>query len=45
MIPAWGLHPPLGNKQFFPLYEEAQKLNAVIAVHSGTPGHPPFRCR
>ena len=38
MIPAWGLHPPLGNKQFFPLYEEAQRLNAVIAVHSGTQG-------
>jgi predicted TIM-barrel fold metal-dependent hydrolase len=38
MLPAFGLHRPLGRREFFPLYEEAQRLDTVLAVHSGTQG-------
>lgn len=38
MLPAIGLHRPLGHREFFPLYEEAQRLDTMLAVHSGTQG-------
>jgi predicted TIM-barrel fold metal-dependent hydrolase len=38
MLPALGAHPPLGRKAYFPLYEEAQRLDTMLAVHSATQG-------
>ena len=38
MLSAIGAHPPLGRKDYFPLYEEAQRLNVMLAVHSSTQG-------
>ena len=38
MLPALGGHPPLGRKEYFPLYEEAQRLDTMVAVHSATQG-------
>jgi hypothetical protein len=38
MLPAIGKHPPLGRRDYFPLYEEAQRLNTVLCVHSATQG-------
>ena len=38
MLPALGRHPPLGRKEYFPLYEEAQRLDTMLAVHSATQG-------
>ncbi|MCY4583469.1 MAG: amidohydrolase family protein, partial [Chloroflexi bacterium] len=38
MLSAMGAHPPLGRAQYFPLYEEAQRLGVMLAVHSSTQG-------
>ena len=38
MLPALGKHPPLGRRDYFPLYEEAQRLSTMLAVHSATQG-------
>jgi hypothetical protein len=38
MLPAMGAHPPFGRKSYFPLYEEAQRLQTMLAVHSATQG-------
>jgi predicted TIM-barrel fold metal-dependent hydrolase len=33
MLPALGTRRPLGHPEFHPLYEEAQKLDCLLAVH------------
>ena len=38
MLPALGKHPPFGQRDYFPLYEEAQRLGTMLAVHSATQG-------
>jgi len=35
MLPGTGLHSPLGNRRFWPVYEEANRLGSVLAVHAG----------
>ena len=35
MMPSNGLAQPLGAKQFWPVYEEANKLGCCLAVHGG----------
>jgi uncharacterized protein len=38
MLPATGLSEPLGAKQFWPIYEEAQRLGCALAIHGGSHG-------
>ncbi len=38
MLPSNGLALPLGSKQFFPVYEEAERLGCALAVHGGNHG-------
>ena len=38
MLPAFGHHPPLGRRDYFPLYQEAQRLDTMLAIHGGTQG-------
>jgi predicted TIM-barrel fold metal-dependent hydrolase len=38
MLPSNGLNPHLGAKHFWPIYEEAEKLNCALAVHGGCYG-------
>jgi predicted TIM-barrel fold metal-dependent hydrolase len=38
MLPALGKHPPFGQRDYYPLYEEAQRLGVMLAVHSATQG-------
>lgn len=33
MIPALGMRRPLGHPEFYPLYEEAQRLDCLLSVH------------
>lgn len=35
MLPSNGLSQPLGAKQFWPVYEEANRLGCVLSVHGG----------
>jgi predicted TIM-barrel fold metal-dependent hydrolase len=35
MLPTNGLSQPLGSKQFWPVYEEANKLGCCLAIHGG----------
>ena len=35
MLPTNGLPEPLGNKTFWPVYEEANRLGCCLAVHGG----------
>jgi len=35
MMPSNGLSQPLGAKQFWPIYEEANRLGCCLAVHGG----------
>src|SRR4029453_2240260 len=34
VLPAVGLRQPLGDERYFPVYETAQKLGALLAVHA-----------
>jgi predicted TIM-barrel fold metal-dependent hydrolase len=36
MLPANGLRTPLGSKEFWPVYAEAERLGCALAVHGGT---------
>ena len=36
MLPSNGLHRHLGAKEFWPIYEEAAKLDCALAVHGGS---------
>jgi len=36
MLPANGLPTPLGSKQFWPVYAEAERLGCALAVHGGS---------
>ena len=36
MLPANGLRSPLGSKEYWPVYAEAERLGCAIAVHGGT---------
>jgi uncharacterized protein len=38
MLPSNGLTPHLGAKHFWPIYEEAEKLDCALAVHGGCYG-------
>ncbi len=38
MLPAVGLRLPLGREEYWPIYEEAQRLNVAVAVHAGPRG-------
>jgi predicted TIM-barrel fold metal-dependent hydrolase len=33
MVPALGMRRPLGHPEFYPLYEEAQRLDCLVSVH------------
>ncbi|HTE86056.1 MAG TPA: amidohydrolase family protein [Dehalococcoidia bacterium] len=35
MLPATGLSQPLGEKQFWPVYEEAERLGCCLGIHGG----------
>jgi len=35
MLPATGLSVPLGEKQFWPVYEEAERLGCCLGIHGG----------
>ena len=35
MVPGTGLHALLGNRKFWPVYEEADRLRCVLGVHAG----------
>jgi uncharacterized protein len=35
MLPATGLAVPLGEKQFWPVYEEAERLGCCLGIHGG----------
>ena len=35
MLPGTGLHANLGNPRFWPIYEEADRLGCVLALHAG----------
>lgn len=37
-LPAVGLRLPLGNPQFHPIYEEAERLGCMVAVHATVRG-------
>jgi predicted TIM-barrel fold metal-dependent hydrolase len=34
VLPAVGLRQPLGDERYFPVYETAQELGALLAVHA-----------
>jgi predicted TIM-barrel fold metal-dependent hydrolase len=34
ILPADGLHLPLGHKQYWPVYQEADRLGCTLSVHS-----------
>ncbi len=36
MLPSTGLAEPLGAKQYWPVYEEAERLGCAIAIHGGS---------
>jgi len=38
MLPSNGLSRHMGNKDFWPIYEEAEKLDCALAVHGGCYG-------
>lgn len=38
MLPAVGLRLPLGHQTFWPLYEEAEKLDCMVGVHATVVG-------
>ncbi len=38
MLPAVGLRQPLGHESFWPIYEEAEKLDCMIGVHATVRG-------
>ena len=38
MLPSIGKHGLFGHRKFLPLFEEAQKLDIMLAVHSATQG-------
>jgi len=38
MLPAVGLRKPLGHPDFWPIYEEAERLGTVLAVHATVRG-------
>lgn len=35
MMPSNGLHSPLGSPEYFPIYAEAERLGASLAIHGG----------
>ena len=35
MLPGTGLHALLGNRKFWPVYEEADRLGCVLGIHGG----------
>ncbi len=35
MLPSNGLRHHLGSKQYWPIYEEAERLGCPLAVHGG----------
>ncbi|MEE8075463.1 MAG: amidohydrolase family protein [Candidatus Binatia bacterium] len=35
ILPAVGLRQPFGDERYFPIYEAAQELNAILTVHAG----------
>ena len=34
-----GVHRPLGDPFYYPIYEAAQELDIMLAIHAGGPGH------
>ncbi len=38
MLPAVGLRKPLGDQDYWPIYEEAEKLDCMLAVHATVRG-------
>ncbi len=38
MLPAVGLRLPLGHESFWPIYEEAEKLDCMVGVHATVRG-------
>ena len=38
MLPAVGLRQPLGHEDYWPIYEEAEKLDCLLAVHATVRG-------
>jgi len=38
MLPSTGLSEPLGAKQFWPVYAEAERLGCALAIHGGCHG-------
>jgi uncharacterized protein len=38
MLPAVGLRQPLGHESFWPIYEEAEKLDCMVGVHATVRG-------
>ena len=42
MLPSNGLEKHLGAEQYWPIYEEAEKLDCVLAVHGGCYGNLGF---
>ena len=36
MIPSNGLYPHVSHKQYWPIYEEAERLDCALAVHGGS---------
>ena len=42
MLPAIGLRLPLGHKDYWPIYEEAEKLNCMVGVHATVRGPQAF---
>lgn len=35
-VPSGGVHPPLGNEQYFPIYEAAEKAGLPVQLHSAS---------
>ena len=42
MLPAYGLRQLLGHQEYWPIYEEAQRLGVALAVHAGPRGSHQF---
>jgi predicted TIM-barrel fold metal-dependent hydrolase len=38
MLPAYGLRQPLGRPEYWPIYEEAERLDIALAVHASPGG-------
>lgn len=38
MIPGGGVHPPLGRRQYFPIYEAAQDVGLPVVIHNAATG-------